>query len=491
MEDLIDAGMTVARFNFSHVDRETHAEAIKNVKMASEKKRMNVATVLDTQGPEVRTGFYKGDVTSVELKKRSTITLVRDFHFPGTVSKVGISYPNIVELVKTGQTLIMSNGEVILTVLSTNLADGTILCRVENDCVLKENVKVNIPWMQTSLPVLSEKDYKDIDFGLQCGVDFIAVSFTRSADEIKSLRHYLNDRERSSVKIIAKIECVEGLKHYNEIIAAADAIMVARGDLGRELPPEKVFLAQKYMVREANIYGKPIIVATQFLESMVYNPRPTRAECGDVANAVYDGCDCVMLGAETAIGNFPVQSVRMIARTCCEAESTVNHNTLYESVRGSSKKRFGHLTNAESIASSAVKTAYDVDAKIIVVFSESGTTAKNIAKFRPGMPICVITPSAIVARQCFGLFKGVYAFIVEDLDDTNKLIQDTTNEVRLAGIAKEGDPFVLVCGNTFGRGATNQIKVEIVQSDYWDMPAEHLSSAHFVGRHDEHGCVIS
>jgi pyruvate kinase len=247
--------------------------------------------------------------------------------------------------------------------------------------------------------------------------------------------------------------------------------MVARGDLGMEIPPEKVFLAQKYMIREANIAGKPVITATQMLESMIANPRPTRAECSDVANAVLDGTDCVMLSGETANGPFFRQAVDVMVRTCIEAEATVNWNSIFQAVRNSTTRRY-KLSSAESIASSAVKTAIDIGAKAIVVLSETGNTARLIAKFRPGIPIAVLTPSDSVARQAFGVYKGCYAFQVDTLEDTDALVSEVATEIKMAGIAEEGDPFVIVCGKTFGRGATNQIKVEYVKSSYWDDSAK-------------------
>ena len=239
--------------------------------------------------------------------------------------------------------------------------------------------------------------------------------------------------------------------------------MVARGDLGMEIPPEKVFLAQKYMIREANIAGKPVVTATQMLESMIKNPRPTRAECSDVANACYDGTDAVMLSGETANGDYFRQAVEIMARTCSEAESSINFNELYQSVRNSVRSRY-QLSTSESIASSSVKTAVDVGAKVIVVYSETGNTARHVAKFRPGVPLAVLTPSAQVARQCFGTLKGCYAYVVDSLEDTERLNQEVMRECRVAGIAKVGDPVVIVCGTTYGSGATNQVMVKYVDA---------------------------
>ena len=247
-----------------------------------------------------------------------------------------------------------------------------------------------------------------------------------------------------------------------EILAATDGIMVARGDLGMEIPPEKVFLAQKMMIREANIAGKPVITATQMLESMITTPRPTRAECSDVANAVLDGTDCVMLSGETANGEHPLAAVSIMARTVVEAESAVNHDSLYQAVRNSTLRKFGHLSTSESIASSAVKTAIDVNAKAIIVMSESGNTARQVAKFRPGMPVKVVTTSLQVARQCFGTLKGCSASVIDHMDQEDSAVDTIVSELRTSGKAVAGEPIVIVFGTVSKTGATNTMKIVYV-----------------------------
>ena len=348
----------------------------------------------------------------------------------------------------------------------------------------------NLPGVIVDLPTLTEKDIDDIvNWGVKNNVDYIAASFVRKASDVHQIRKILaeNGNMDGKIKIYCKIENQEGMENYSSILAATDGIMVARGDLGMEIPPEKVFLAQKMMIREANIAGKPVITATQMLESMIVNPRPTRAECSDVANAVLDGTDCVMLSGETANGCYYRQAVEIMAGTCAEAESSVNFHELYQSVSNSVKKRY-QLSTAESMASSAVKTAVDVGAKCIVVYSESGATARHVAKFRPGMPVAVLTPSAQVARQCFGTLKGCYAYVVDSLEDTDKLNEEVMRECRIAGIAKVGDPVVIICGTTFGSGATNQIKVEYLQDD----PTKTDVRAHLDNNNAEfNGCTIS
>jgi pyruvate kinase len=284
-----------------------------------------------------------------------------------------------------------------------------------------------------------------VNFGIKNNVDFIAASFVRKARDVKNLRQLLSEHNGQHIKIICKIENQEGLDNYMEILQATDGIMVARGDLGMEIPPSKVFLAQKMMIREANLAGKPVITATQMLESMIVNPRPTRAECSDVANAVLDGSDCVMLSGETANGPYFEQAVRVMARTCCEAEASRNYNNFFQAVRNSIRQRH-ELSAGESLASSAVKTAIDINASIMVVLSETGTTARYVAKFRPGRMIVCLTPDETVARQSNGILKGVHAFVVDSLADANSLSDQVSYHVVNAGLAKEGDLMVLLCG---------------------------------------------
>merc|ERR1711862_484274 len=273
------------------------------------------------------------------------------------------------------------------------------------------------------------------------------------------IRTILAGKANNKIKIICKIENLEGMENYGEILKATDGIMVARGDLGMEIPPEKVSLAQKMMIREANIAGKPVVTATQMLESMINNPRPTRAECSDVANAVLDGTDCVMLSGETANGEHPTEAVKIMARTCVEAETAISFNALYQAVRNSALKRYGNLNTLESIASSAVKTAIDINSNCIIVCSESGTTARFIAKYRPGMPVSVLTPSATAARQCNGVLKGTESTLLPCLAETDAVIAKTVKSLLSSGSVKSGEPIVIVHGSTNKSGATNTMKI--------------------------------
>lgn len=493
LEKLIDAGMNVARFNFSHGDHDGHLACLNRLREAAKNKSRDVAVLLDTKGPEIRSGFFADDVKEIRLVKGETITLTTDYSFKGNSKKLACSYKSLAKSVKIGQRILVADGSLVLKVDSVN--NGEVICEICNSCSIGERKNMNLPGVVVDLPTLTEKDIDDIqNWGVKHKVDFIAASFVRKASDVTKIRETLGERGQG-IKIISKIENLEGLNNYNQILMVSDGIMVARGDLGMEIPPEKVFLAQKYMIREANIAGKPVITATQMLESMIKNPRPTRAECSDVANSVLDGTDCVMLSGETANGDYSEEAVTVMAKTCCEAENIVKFNALYVSVRNSSMKKYGKLGISESIASSAVKTASDVNAKIILVFSHSGNVARLISKYRPAMPICVLTPSDRVARQTFGILKGAYAFIVDATEANDVLIRDTCDAVRKAGVANVGDAYVLVMGNTFGTGATNSVKVQHFENSYWDEDESDIqkSSAHRVGREGDEpqGCCIS
>ncbi|KAL7552995.1 hypothetical protein ACHAWF_016239 [Thalassiosira exigua] len=462
LEGLIDAGMNVARFNFSHGDHEGHKACLDRLRQAAKNKKKHIGVLLDTKGPEIRSGFFADGAKKIELTKGENLTLTADYAFKGNNKKLACSYPTLATSVKTGQSILVADGSLVLTVLSCHPSEGEVVCRIENDCSIGERKNMNLPGVIVALPTLTEKDIDDIvNWGVKNEVDYIAASFVRKASDVHQIREILGDMD-GKIKIYCKIENQEGMENYGEILAATDGIMVARGDLGMEIPPEKVFLAQKMMIREANIAGKPVITATQMLESMIVNPRPTRAECSDVANAVLDGTDCVMLSGETANGEHPIAAVAIMARTCVEAESAVNFDSLYQAVRNSTLRRYGHLSTSESIASSAVKTAIDVNAKAIIVMSESGNTARQVAKFRPGMPIKVITTSEQVANQCYGTLKGCAAHTVDNMDLEEAMVNVVIEELKAAGKATAGDPVVIVHGTVAKSGATNTMKIEYV-----------------------------
>lgn len=306
---LFDAGLNICRLNFSHGDFESHGRTVDNIRLAlKQRPNKRVAILLDTKGPEIRTGMLK-DHKSVSLKAGQQLKLVTDYNVEGDETTISCSYAKLPLSVKIGGTILLADGSVVLKVLET--APESVLCTVMNDATIGERKNMNLPGTKVDLPVIGDKDIKDIlEFGLPHDIDMIAASFVQSPDDVRRIRDILGQKGQH-VKIIPKIENVEGILNFDEILAVSDGIMVARGDMGMEIPPEKVFLAQKMMIAKCNVAGKPVITATQMLESMHNNPRPTRAEVADVANAVLDGTDCVMLSGETANGNFPVEAVHV------------------------------------------------------------------------------------------------------------------------------------------------------------------------------------
>ena len=416
--------------------------------------------LLDTKGPEIRSGFFADGAKKIELVKGETIVLTTDYSFKGSAKKLACSYPSLPKSVTPGQQILVADGSLVLTVLSCDEAAGEVSCRIENNAAIGERKNMNLPGVVVDLPTLTDKDINDIqNWGIPNNIDFIAASFVRKASDIHKIREVLGE-EGKDIQIIAKIENQEGLENYDEILEATDGIMVARGDLGMEIPPEKVFLAQKMMIRKANIAGKPVVTATQMLESMITNPRPTRAECSDVANAVLDGTDCVMLSGETANGEHPSAAVSIMSQTCCEAENSQNTNMLYQAVRNSTMSRYGHLSTSESIASSAVKTAIDIDAKLLVVASESGTTARQICKFRPGRPVHVLTLSERVARQCSGVLRSAVSQVIESMTSLDSDIEKVIISYKTSGFLKAGDAVIVVTGVLHQKGATNLLRVQ-------------------------------
>ena len=343
----------------------------------------------------------------------------------------------------------------------TELYADRVKTEVQNDATIGERKNMNLPGVVVNLPVITEKDRRDLtEFGVRHHVDMIAASFVRKGSDIGEIRECLGDAARA-IKIIAKIENQEGLENFDAILEEADGIMVARGDLGMEIPSEKVFMAQKRMIRQCNLYGKPVITATQMLESMVKNPRPTRAECTDVANAVLDGSDCVMLSGETAGGAHPLAAVRIMAGICREAESITSYRQLYGAIRSSTLDEIPHVMSVtETVASSAVKTVEDLDAAAVLVCSETGNSARLVAKYRPDVPILVLTATEWVSRQAEGLLRGVQAITIGSMIGTDGILLRAIEMCRDKGWVKSGDHVVAVHGMLEGRpGSTNMMKV--------------------------------
>jgi len=457
---MIDAGMNVARLNFSHGSHERHAETVEAIRAAAdERPGCNVAILLDTKGPEIRTGMLK-DHKAIELKAGQKLKISTDYSLLGDASTISCSYKSLPTSVEPGSTILAADGSVVM-VVDECLEDGVVVT-VTNSSTLGERKNMNLPGVIVDLPTITPKDEDDlVNFGVPQGVDFIAASFVRKGRDIDTIREALG-HAGAGIRIIAKIENQEGLDNFSEILAKADGIMVARGDLGMEIPTEKVFLAQKMMIAECNRAGKPAITATQMLESMISKPRPTRAEAADVANAVLDGTDAVMLSGESAAGAFPLEAVTVMSRICVEAERVLGYSRFDTAMRWAGLASEGSAV-PESIASSAVKTAGDIGARAIIVCSETGGTARLVSKYRAPQAILVLTADDQVARQTSGLTRGARAINVGSMLGTDALLLRAVEQLREDGIVDTGDKVVAIHGMIEARpGSTNLLKVMIV-----------------------------
>lgn len=387
-----------------------------------------VAILLDTKGPEIRTGKLK-EGKEIELIEGQEFTFYCEengFERLGDSSGVWTTYPCLPESVKVGDAVMVDDG--LLSFRVDKIGSDWVKCKLENSGLLGETKGINLPGNKVNLPALTEKDRNDILFGIEQGVDFIAASFIRKASDVKEIRKVLGD---SGIKIISKIENQEGLDNFDDILKESDGIMVARGDLGVEIPIEEVLRAQKMMIKKCNFVGKPCITATQMLESMIYNPRPTRAEATDVSNAVFDGSDCVMLSGETAKGAYPIKAVQMMVRLCRAAEADISYAELYAWLR-----KHVHLPIPvnEAIASCAVKTAWDVQAACIVALTETGAMGRALAKYRPIPPVIAIASNPQVARQ-LQISRGIHPLIINS-DSVNDTSSETSVEIDSVVLSK-------------------------------------------------------
>lgn len=450
LKKMILAGMNVARLNFSHGSYEEHRRRIETVRTAAGELHRNVAILLDLKGPKIRVG----DLASpLHLKAGERVTLTVE-QADGTATRIPVNYPPLPREVSSGYTILLADGLIALKVLATTETD--VHCEVLNDGVLTSRKGLNLPGVRTSIEAVTEKDVADIRFGVSLDVDYVAASFVRRADDILAVRRVLEE-EQSDALIIAKIETWEAISNLDEIIQVSDGIMVARGDLGLEINAEEVPLVQKRIIRDCNRVGKPVITATQMLESMVHNPRPTRAEASDVANAILDGTDAVMLSAETAVGEYPVEAVATMARIAARVEEALPYDEILDRNRVAAR---GTVTDA--IAYGTCTTAADLGAAAIVTATQSGYTARMVARYRPPCPIVAVTPSQKVLRQ-MALVWGVHPLLVREISDTDTMIAASIQAALDAQFIKGGDLVVITAGVPVSvSGTTNLIKVHTV-----------------------------
>ena len=452
MKQLIQNGMDAARINFSHGTYETHAETIAKLKQAREELNAPIPLILDTKGPEIRVKTFKED--KVRLEEDATFTLTtRDVE--GDVNIVSVTYADLPKDVHRGSRILIDDGLIELKV--EDITETNVVCKVINGGVVKSRKGVNLPGVEVNLPSLMEKDIEDLKFGVENGFDIVAASFIRSAEDVLKIRRVLEENGGGQMHIISKIENQQGVENIDKILEASDGIMVARGDLGVEIPPEEVPLVQKILIAKANRIGKPVITATQMLESMVHSPRPTRAEANDVANAIFDGSDAIMLSGETAAGAYPLEAVATMARIALKAESAVDYAA---KLANTTEPARVNITNAISMAACA--TAAELKTAAITTVTKSGFTARMISRYRPACPLIASTSDETVWRQ-MNLIWGCKPMLY-----TGELprggVFDTALEIAVkSGLLKNGDTVVSALGMPLGfSGATNTLRVDIV-----------------------------
>lgn len=450
---LLKRGMNGARFNFSHGTHESHLETYLRFRQACAETGLIAAAILDTKGPEIRIRSFADG--KIHLKEGNRFTLRTDI-VEGNADEVSVTYADLNRELKSGCTVLIDDGLIKLAV--ENIEGSKIHCRVMTGGVLKDNKSINIPEVHINLPTLTEKDRSDLQFAVTNGFDYIAASFVRTAEDIRILRSSLDALGGETIGIIAKIENQEGVDNMEEIIRLADGVMVARGDLGVEIPAERVPVVQKKMIKQARMAGKPVIIATQMLDSMIERPRPTRAEVSDVANAVYDKASCVMLSGETASGAYPLQSLETMAAILVEAEKYVYTE---ENKVGAAEYTVHAVTDA--ITHTSCLMAQDLKAKAIVTATQGGYTARMLARFRPTCQIVAATPLEKTRRK-MQIFWGVAACLYESAGSTDDLIAYCAMTAEKGGFAKKGDIVVITAGVPIGHtGSTNLLKAQILE----------------------------
>lgn len=452
LEKLMKAGMNVARLNFSHGDFAEHQARIDNLREVSARLEKNVAILLDTKGPEIRTHTMAGGAINLE-KGQDLIVSAEEVE--GTTEKISVTYAGLSDDLEPGKKILLDDGLIELEVLEIQGKD--LRTRVLNNGELKNKKGVNLPNVSVNLPGITDKDAADIEFGIKQGVDFIAASFVRRASDVLEIRELLEKHGAEDIQIVPKIENQEGIDNIDSILEVSDGLMVARGDLGVEIPPEDVPLAQKELIKKCNTLAKPVITATQMLDSMQRNPRPTRAEASDVANAIFDGTDAIMLSGETAAGDYPVESVQTMSNIARKTETALKYKNIL-----SQRTKESRVSITNSISQAVSHTAFNLNAAAILSATESGNTARIVSKYRPESPIIAVSSNPGVVRK-LALVWGVKAIHGAAAKTTDEMLDITVTEALKSGRVEHGDLVVITAGVPVGEsGTTNIMKVHVI-----------------------------
>lgn len=449
LRELIENGLNVCRFNFSHGSHEEHKERMDRTKRIREELDQPVAILLDTKGPEIRTGEFEEPVV---LEEGAKFVVSMDDCI-GNSQRCSVSYKGMIDDVKVGDTILIDDGLVGLKI--EEIKGNDIHTVVANSGKVSSRKGVNLPGVSINLPAITEKDIEDIKFGIEQGIDFIAASFVRKASDVLEIRKVLEENNAPDIHIISKIESQEGVDNIDSIIQVSDGIMVARGDMGVEIPSEEVPIVQKMIIKKCNEVAKPVITATQMLDSMIRNPRPTRAEVTDVANAIYDGTDAIMLSGETAAGKYPVEAVKTMNRVALRTEETLNYKIKYNI-------DIDEITVTDAISHATCTTAMDLGARAIITCTSSGYTTRMVSKFRPKSPIIAATQNERVRRK-LSLLWGTYPLISKFAESTDEVMDESVEVAKKAGIVNPGDVVVITAGVPVGKtGKTNLVKVAVI-----------------------------
>lgn len=454
LSKLVDAGMNCVRCNFSHGDHAEQKARMDLIREINKEKGTHVAVLLDTKGPEIRTHLFENG--GVDLVAGQTVRVAMN-EVLGTAEKFSITYPGLINDVEVGGTILVDDGYVTLTVNELDTANQEIVCTVQNPAYIKDRRGINVPGAKLNMPFISEKDHADLVFGCEMEVDYVAASFVRRAEDVLAIREIFKQHGNTHTQIIAKIENQEGVDNMDSILEVVDGIMVARGDLGVEVPAEDVPLIQKEIIAKCNAAGKIVVTATQMLESMQKNPRPTRAEVSDVANAIFDGSDAIMLSGESAAGQYPLEAVETMARIARRTEQALDHQELIARAIASSTRNV-----ASAMGLAVADTVEDLGAKAVIACTQSGATARAISKYRPSAPVVAATSCEKTAAS-LALYWGVQPVVVAETSNTDELLETAAKVAEDFAGLEAGEIAVVTAGLPAGEGNTNLMKIHEVK----------------------------